>query len=168
MIKQFQKYLPYVTLLILLGCDGGLNPENSSGVTGKTILHGRIIYKGGPSAWPAKDSVFAIRAVAFKTYPPKDILNEVISGNAYFTLETLPLFVDSSDFELEIPDAPVSLKYIAIAQQYTDSITSQKAVGVYTLSGDNTKPSAIAVEKGRTYNIRINVDFSNLPPQPFN
>lgn len=157
----------FILCLILISCDGGLNPENSIIKSGKAILKGTIIYKGGIESWVNADSVYGIRVVAFKKFPPDDVIQEILIGNAYFTLESLPLFVDSSSFEIEISDAPSDLQYIAVAQQFADSITAQRVVGIYSQSGDNTKPSVLRVEPQKSYFIRIDVDFNNLPPQPF-
>lgn len=158
-------FLFFISILIF-SCDGGLDPTKVK-ATGDGWIKGTIRYIGGKEAWPPEDSVFAIRVVAFKNYPPGDIFGDVISGNAYFTFETLPLYVDSTEFLLKIPDAPVEIKYFAVAHQYGDSITSQQAVGVYTESGDPTKPSNISVQIGKENYITIDVDFSKLPPQPF-
>ena len=171
--KQPLKREPYligilfIIILALSACDGGLAPPDKSIAGGKSYLSGTITYKGGTTEWPPADSVYGIRVVAFKTYPPKDIITEVISGNAYLKFESLPMFVASSTFSLEIGDPPVDLKYIVVAQQYDTLVTSQRAIGVYTTSGDNTKPSDISIEPGRNYIININVDFNSLPPQPF-
>jgi hypothetical protein len=161
--------IPIAIIFILLfyACNTGLDPTKEIYNKPESFLKGRIIYLNGKDSWPSKDSVFAVRVVAFKNYPPDDIISEIISGNAYFIFESLPLFVDSSDFSITIPDPPVELKYIAAALQYADTLTAQLAIGVFTESGDNTKPSSINIQPGKEYFIYINVDFNNLPPQPF-
>ena len=150
---------------MLFGCDEGLAPKK---VTEKSFLTGTIVYVGGKDAWPT-DSVIAVRVASFINYPFTDslgIINEILNGNAYFTVESLPLFVDSTNFSIEITKPPVLLKYIAVARQLDSNIASQQVIGVYTLSGDKTKPSTLLIEEGKTYNIRIEVDYKNLPPQP--
>ncbi len=151
-------------LILLSSCDGGLKPPEEKE---KSFLEVTINYIGGASEWPDKDSVIAVRLAAFKTYPTSDIINEFAAKNVYFTFLSLPLFVDSSFVSLEITSPPVELKYIVIVQQYDSLLTSQKAIGVYTTSGDQSDPSAILVEPGKSYPIKINVDFNNPPPQPF-
>jgi hypothetical protein len=152
--------------MILSACSGGLEPHDAA--VPKSYFAGKIYYKGGVAAWPSKDSVFAIRVVGFKVFPPKDIINEVISGNAYFNFVSLPMFVDSSSFKIDIPNSPVEIKYIAVALQFTDSLTAQRAIGVYTIDGNPNNPSSLLITKGKYFdNININVDFNNLPPQPF-
>ena len=60
------------------------------------------------------------------------------------------------------------MKYIVVTKQ-ADSvlITNQKVIGVYTQTGDKTKPSSFFIEKGKINYVDIFVDFNNLPPQPF-
>jgi len=154
-----------LVLPLLMSCQEGLEPPPPEQ---KSFIGGKITFIGGAENWPPEDSVFAVRVVAFKDYPPKDIITELISGNAYFTLESLPLFIDSTSFSIEIPETPVIFKYIAVALQYTDDIMSQRAIGVYTLTGDYTLPSSVEIKTGQKINnIDIEVDFNDLPPQPF-
>ena len=54
-----------------------------------------------------------------------------------------------------------------IAKQVSVDLNAQKVVGIYTLSGDNTKPTQLEIQPGDTIFIRIIVDFASLPPQPF-
>jgi hypothetical protein len=158
-------YLAISLLLGLIACDGGLYPPEPAQ---KAFVAGTITYKNGKSDWPPADSVIELRLVGFRNYPPGDILSELTKGNAFFTQDTLPRFVDSSSFSLEISKPPVELKYIAVAQRY-GSILQWKAIGVFTLTGDNTIPSPLIVKPGDNIrNINIIVDFKNLPPQPFN
>jgi hypothetical protein len=163
------KHIYFVLIVMLLAsCSGGLEPVNTPNEVKSSFLNGTIHYLGGKGSWPSKDSAFAIRIVAFKNYPPGNIIDEITNGNAIFTLTPMPLFVDSSKFSIEISNAPIEYKYIVAALQYDSlSIFAQKAIGVYNTSGDFTKPSPILFEKGKTYNINIMVDFSKLPPQPF-
>ena len=166
---MFYKF--YITILlsvlVFYGCNQGLAPPPLQTSTNSYIT-GLITYVGGANKWPSKDSVIAIRVVAFQDYPPKDIITELTEGKAFVTgLQSLPLFVDTSSFSIEIPTTPVLIKYIAVAQQYTDSLTAERAVGVYTLSGDNTKPDSLTIQTGKSYFVKIKVNFDSLPPQPF-
>ena len=86
----------------------------------------------------------------------------------FVDFNSMPLRVDSTSWELLITDPPVELKYIVVALQTNTNIFNQHVVGVYTISGDKNNPSWIKVEKGESFNnINIEVDFENLPPQPF-
>jgi len=149
----------------LFGCDEGLAPKKA---IEKSFLTGTLIFVGGKSEWPV-DSIMAVRVAAFINYPFTDslgIIREILNGNAYLTMESLPLFVDSSNFSIEITNPPVLLKYIGVARQLDSNISSQQVIGVYTETGDKTMPSSLIIEVGKSYDIRIEVDFKNLPPQP--
>jgi hypothetical protein len=148
---------------ILYSCSGGLEPI---GEKGKSYLTGTITYINGKDGWMPADSVIAVRVAAFKQFPSENIIAEVLIGNAVFT-DTLPRFVDNAVFSLEIEEPPVNLSYIVVVLQYDEIITSQMPIGVYTLTGDKTKPDSLDIEIGKTYNIEIEVDFNNLPPMPF-
>jgi hypothetical protein len=154
-------------LVILISCHEGLSPEDNDNKPNTAKLEGTVYFKGGTAEWPPEDSVKAVRIVAFKNFPPKDVIYEILSGNAYFTLTSVPLFGDSANFSIDITATPVLLNYIAAAQQYTDSITAQKVIGIYSETLDNQKPSILSIEGGKTYRINIYVDWKNLPPQPF-
>ncbi len=163
-----------VSLLGITACNGGLEPNNSHIPENKTYLTGTIRYKGGVANWNyAKDSVAFIRVVGFKTYPDSaGIIRDILAGNVYIAPktinETLPLFVDSCTYSLEFTDVPVNLVYIAVAQQYGSDLTKQqRVIGIHSQNGDNTKPSSVLVEKGKINRADIDVDFQNLPPQPF-
>ncbi len=155
-------------LIFTAGCDGGLNPDDAQKNTGKAYLSGTIRYEGGKDGWP-EDSVYGMRIAAFRQPPPyirDSLIAIVLAGEAYFTLQSLPLYADSNNFMLEIPDAPVELRYITAAMQTDSSIYAQTAAGIYSESG-NFEPSSLFIEAGDTANITIFVDFDNLPPQPF-
>ncbi|MDX9789914.1 MAG: hypothetical protein RBT61_03720 [Candidatus Kapabacteria bacterium] len=153
-----------IIILLFSSCDGGLSPRPESD---KTFLNGKIKFVKGIENWPPEDSVIAIRAAAFKQMPDSNIINSILQGDAYFTGESLPLFVDSSGFRFEIINPPVELVYITIVWQYTDDIMSQRVVGVYSKSGNKNEHSSLILEKGQSYDIVIEVDFDDLPPMPF-
>lgn len=159
------KYILFSLFIILLSsCDGGLEPIS---VEQKSQLDITLKFVDAGNNWPPKDSILGLRIAAFKKMPDSSIINDIIAGNAYFTLNSLPLFVDSAGTRFEITDAPVDLVYIAAVQQFDSLITSQRVVGIYTISGDKTKPTALKIEKGKNYSINIDIDFNNLPPMPF-
>lgn len=161
------KYRFFITIFILLalfsGCDEGLKPPQQI----KSYLKGTIYYIGGKDNWPPADSVQEIRVVAFKNYPPGDILSEIINNNAYFTLDPLPTFVDKSDFSIEIHNPPVTIKYLVCALRY-GNILEWKAIGFLKSKIDTTQPEQIEVKQNEVIDsLIIYVDFKNLPPQPF-
>lgn len=164
---KMNKLSLFVTLALLFtvlaSCDKGLSPPP---IILKSSISGMITYVNGKDKWPPSDSVLDIRVAMFKVYPPQDILTEVLSGNALFT-DSLPRFVDSASYLIEIPNPPEEIKYIVVAQQF-GSILDWKAVGVYTVNGNVNEPSSILVEPGIDYkDINIKVNFDSLPPQPF-
>ncbi len=147
-----------LAILLLPACDGGLEPHKAAE---KSFIRGRVYYLNDPV-----DTVKDMRVVAFKNYPPKDIISEITGGTAIFTNQTIAYMVDSTDFEIEVTNAPVKYEYIVVAQNY-GTMLDWRAVGVYCLSGNDSIPTPLLVERGKSYFIKINVDFNNLPPQPF-
>jgi hypothetical protein len=158
------KYLILIISIVMISCDGGLSPKPFSD---KSFLSGKIIFSKGTDNWPPQDSTYGIRVAAFKSMPDSNIILSIISGEAYFTSESLPMYQDSVGFKLEIPDAPVNLVYIVAVWQFSESITDQRVIGVYTISGNKNENSELYIEKGKSYSIEIDVDFDDLPPMPF-
>jgi len=157
-----QKLLLFVFLFSgLLGC-GGLEPIPEAE---KTMIYGTVVFKNGSERWPPADSVKDFRVVAFLDYPPKDIIGDVLSGRATFTQESLPTFVDSLNFSIEITQTPLEFKYIAAAWNY-GTIMEWKTAGVYSETKNPKNPSSIILNNGDRKKIRIYVDFDSLPPQP--
>ncbi len=155
-----------VSFLLFPACDGGLEAPKDS----RTGLAGTVRYLGGAEAWPPADSIFDVRVVAFQNYPPENILVELLGGTAFFTPDSLPYFAQESEFLIELNDPlPERIEYLVVALQNGPSATSDwLAVGVYTESGDHSEPSALRIQPGTIIdNLVINVDFANLPPQPF-
>jgi hypothetical protein len=149
--------------LCLNACQEGLTPEFGKK---EANIYGKLIVVSGINSWPPPDSALELRVVAFKEYPPKDIIGEILSGNAYFT-DTLPRFVDTIPFSLKIDTPPVELKYIVGALRY-GSILEWKVIGVYTTDTSSKNPTSIYVKRGDVINdVNIFVDFYNLPKQPF-
>lgn len=146
--------------MLFASCDGGLDPTQTQEVTG--YIKGTLHFKNN---WPPADSVKDIRVVAFKNYPPVGILEEVLGGSAFYTMESLPFFLDSTGFTIEIPEPPMTVKYLVVAQQY-GGLMDWRAIGVLN-SGDMTKPTEFTINKGEKKYYDIYVDFENLPPQPF-
>jgi hypothetical protein len=157
------KLIILILTSVLFSCQEGLKAPD---YVAPSYLRGTITYKNGADSWP--DSVVAIRVGAFLNDKPESFQDEVLNGNVFVDFNSLPLRVDSSNWELLITDPPVELKYIVVALQSNTNIFNQQVVGVYTISGDKSNPSWIKVEKGESFNnINIEVDFENLPPQPF-
>lgn len=175
--KNLRFGLAVVSAIWIIACDGGLKPPPE---TPLTTISGTITYVGGGASWPRPDSVVSLRAAAFTTFPPADIVSEVLQKRAYFTPEalsldsTLPRFVASSAYRIVIPDpAPARVEYIAVAMlTTTNSIQllqpqSWKVIGIYSLPNDPKRQQTLALRQGSDHTVNITVDFKNLPPQPF-
>jgi len=148
--------------MVIASCDHGLSPEVADidpGFQGEL----RVM-----STWPPKDSVRDLRVVAFRNYPPKDILSEVINGSAVFSDE-LPYGETSISYLIQDETLSGAFSYIVVAQNYGgDPFQDWRAVGVYTLSGDVRQPTALDLGSGNFISeVDITVDFYDLPPQPF-
>ena len=164
----------YIYLVIIIlsmsSCQEGLAPVNEQVKDETSYIIGKIHYKGGINAFPDSSHCFGIYAAAFKSFPQDSagLINEIINGNVYLKFESLPYPADSTEFIIEVQDPPQTIEYMVIAMQ-TDSVNieSQIAIGVYTETGDNTKPTILNIEKSDTVFVNILVDFDNLPPQPF-
>lgn len=169
MIKKIVSIVLLCLIFNILGCGEGLSPEPKENIIKDSHLIGKIIYLGGKAKFPDTNSIYGIYAAAFKKYPKDSsgLLNEVLAGNVYLNLSSLPYPADSSEFDLTIADAPINIEYIAVSMQYDTLLEAQRIIGVFTESGDNTKPSQLSIDKGKDYYIKIIVDFDNLPPQPF-
>lgn len=126
--------------------------------------------------WPPLDSLKDLRLIAFREFPPQNIIADVVSGRAYVfprinepsdrVRALLPYFVDSTFYAFHAP--PGRYAYVVVAQQFGDSLFKDwRAVGQYDLDSDLTIPTELDVSDNsfRT-GIDIRVDFWNPPPNP--
>jgi len=163
---HYNRYLLILTGLIwLLGCNQGLSPE----AAGPSIsgISGTLYFKN----WPPVDSLFDLRLVVFKTFPPENILEAVVNQEAFAyppitQKEGLPLNVPKIDYVMELP--PGRYEYIVVAWQYGPNVFSDwRAAGHYG-SDNNPNPTTVDIQEGKLLNnIDIYVDFKNPPPSPF-
>ena len=148
-------------ILLLAACDHGLSPDAGvdPGFTGTVRING---------PWPPEDSVRDLRVVAFRNYPPKDILSEVIEGSAMFS-ESMAYGFSDTTYTIQDATLSGSFSYVVVAQNYGgDVFNDWRAVGVYALSGDPAVPTPVSLGGGDFVSgIDIEVDFYHLPPQPF-
>ncbi|MEN3027267.1 MAG: hypothetical protein ABDH31_06125 [Chlorobiota bacterium] len=147
-------------LVLMEGCTGGLDPE---ALPKEAKIQGVVYFRG---TWPPQDSLYDLRVVAFQQYPPRNVVDEVLSGRAVFS-ERLRFRVDSEPYQLVVSQTPMVFRYIVVAQQYgSDIFQHWRVVGVY--ARDVTRPDSLRVEPGEIYaGVDIVVDFDRLPPQPF-
>lgn len=153
-------------LAIFFDCDHGLSPSDAEIVTG---IRGTITYEDN---WPPPDSLKEMRLVAFQEFPPGNIFADILSGRAIaFPSDpnenaSLEFNVNSQEFFMEMPVG--TYQYIVIANRFGSNRFSQdswRAVGQYT--DTDSLPTAIKLDENTILNIDINVDFKNLPIQPF-
>lgn len=158
--------LLYVILIGIYSCDHGLKPTEPNEEQ-KAGISGTIFYTN----WPSADSLIDLRLVVFKVYPPENILEELSAGRAFvyppIGENNLPFFVDSTFFIMELSHG--YYEYAMVAQQYGSNLFSDwLAAGQYDTLLSDEMPTAITVTEGELLeNINIDVDFKNLPPQPF-
>ncbi|RMF56496.1 MAG: hypothetical protein D6748_13350 [Calditrichaeota bacterium] len=161
-----------VTISILYYCDKGLSPipETSGGIEEDTLtgISGTVYFKN----WPPPDSLYELRIVVFKKFPPENLIVEVLTGEAIIyptALEdtvTLPFYVDSVDYAIELE--PRVYEYVVLAHRYGPNRGADwQAAGQYDTTPDSLPTPVTVVEGKLLKNIDIYVDFKNLPIQPF-
>jgi len=155
-----------LALALASGCDRGLIPTEPP--PGPGALSGVVHY----TSWPPLDSLFDLRIVAFRNFPPEGIVSSVLSGEAAVyppvgDTALVPFFVDSLRYAFSLPSG--RYEYLAVAQQYGPNLfTDWRPVGQYDLDTNLALPSPIAIPPGDTLReITIHVDFANPPPAPF-
>ncbi len=145
-----------------LGCDQGLSPADSAASQGPTGIQGTLYF----SHWPSQDSLFDLRIVVFKTYPPADIVTALLTGQAiaYPPIDSthLPFYVDSLFYTLELP--PGRYEAVTVVYRFGPVILSDWAlVGIYHRpdAPTDTIPDPVTVEEGQlTERINIQVNFN--------
>jgi len=154
-------------MILSVSCNGGLEPPAKEDASKpKNLIFGTIRYIQGKNNWPPIDSMKDLRIVFFTSMPDSaGLFNDIIAGKVVFTDSTLAFNVDSTGFQFKVPTTPITFKYVAVAQNYA-GILEWKVVGLYSKDGIN--PSELFIGKDSVIrNVDINVDFKNLPPQPF-
>ena len=144
-------------LWTLSACDHGLEPPPEA----RPGFGGRITYVGN---WPPADSIYLLAVVAFKSFPPTNIVADILSGNAVYDT-ALARDVEWQDYQVFTD--PAKFEYVVVAQQYGPDIFSQwRVIGVYSEDSSQTIPKTVSVSPGTfVSDIDIAVDFDHLPPQ---
>ena len=133
-------------------CDHGLEPPAFSG-TGR--IEGIIEYAG---TWPSPDSLDDLRFVGMR-FIPKDT-SDFLQLNQMVISQGLQRNVDTDSFVIE--DAATGFYvYSGVAQKFDSDLLSWRPVGLYT--GD---AGVFSVAPNQTTEIRLRVDFNNLPIFP--
>ncbi len=161
----------FVSVLLLASlsfpsCDKGLAPPTAP------VPHGRITGLITYRHWPPRDSLIDLRLVAFKQFPPTNVVSSVLNGEAFVypplgDTALVPFYVDSLRFD--VPLRAGYYPYVVVAQQYDTVVTRDwRVVGQYDLDTNLAVPSGVDVPDGAVVpDINILVDFSDPPPQPF-
>ena len=155
----------------LYQCDKGLTPvEKLPPVITDTIsgISGTVYFTN----WPPPDSLYELRIVVFKKFPPDNLIVEVLTGQAIIypaALEdtvSLPFYVDSLEYAFEME--PGTYEYVVVAHRYGPNRAADwQAVGQYDTDADSLPTPVTVMDSVLLRNIDIFVDFKNLPIQPF-
>lgn len=159
-----------LTLPLIHNCNHGLSPSNEkrTNPSNLTGISGAIIYQN----WPPPDSLVDLRLIAFRKYPsPDSIFIEIIQGTAvvYPPIDTSAHLQFNANFEEYVMELPAGrFDYIVVAQQYGNDLFSDwQAVGQYDTDADSLPSPINVIQDSLLEDININVDFKNLPIQPF-
>ena len=122
--------------------------------------------------WDSAGTVLDVRLVAFRDFPPRDVVREVLQGRAmvYPPLGGAELAAPGTDTVSYLFTLPAgTYAYVAVAQQFgPDVMSNWRAVGQYDLDPNLAVPSPVTVAAGETTAaVDIHVDFTRLPPPPF-
>ncbi len=153
-------------------CDKGLSPIEKpppptveDSITG---ISGTIYFTN----WPPPDSLFELRIVVFKKFPPENLIVEILTGEAFIyptALEdtvSLPFYVDSLQYAFELE--PRTYEYLVVAQRYgPNRALDWRAVGQYDTDEDSLPSPFTVIDSVLLKNINVYVDFKHLPIQPF-
>lgn len=161
-------YVVAFVMLALIGCDDGVKPPAVVPTVTKGTFSGVVRFVN----WDSSGTVVDLRLVAFKHFPPGDIIQEVLQGGAtvYPALgegQLAPVGTDSLQYNVTLPAQ--TYDYVVVAQQFgPDVMADWRPVGQYDLDSNLTVPSPVVVQANdTTRNIDILVDFTHLPPPPF-
>ncbi|MEX1139310.1 MAG: hypothetical protein WEB33_06515 [Bacteroidota bacterium] len=153
-------------LIIFLSCDGGLTlpPDVQPGIEGTITLSG---------SWPPEDSVKSLWIFASQIFPldSSKVVAGIIDGRISIypsVTETLPYNVSPQQFNM--PLLPGTYFYIGVLQRHGDlaNLDSYDVVGVLRDDVNPMNPRSISVGDFQVISgLAIQIDFYNLPPQPF-
>lgn len=146
-----------VLVVAALAACGGLDPSD---VPPEAKLNGTVTFVGGADAWP-DSNVYEVRVAAFEEVPtaPDSVISAILSGRAIAT-DTLPKYVPQAPYSLIVTAPPRTFKYVVVAMRNgTDFFKDWVMLSVH--------PDTVTVDPGQTVPINFDVDFNNLPPQPF-
>lgn len=159
--------LPVLLALAGVTCDDGLGPPLPAATT-PGALTGVVRFLN----WDSAGTVVDMRVVAFRVFPPQDVITEVLQGRAVVHPPVGgPALVTGTPDSVAVLFAlpPGLYPYVVVAQQFGPSVsTDWRPVGQYDLDADPSAPSPVTIAAGETTRaVNITVDFTRLPPPPF-
>lgn len=166
-VEKMKLLLVISASIILWSCDGGLTlpPDVQPGIEG-------TISVSGP--WPLADSVKSLWIFASQIFPldSSKVVAGIIDGRISVfpsVSETLPYNVNLQQFNM--PLLPGTYYYIGVLQRHGDNLVnpdSYTVVGVLWDESNPSNPRTVTVGDFQVISgLTIQVDFHNLPPQPF-
>lgn len=150
-------------VVLCSSCEGLVPPD----AVQPGVLSGSVTVTGGAEAWPT-DSALTLVVVAFDNVPTEAsaVFGDVLAGRALFQTLT-PLRQASYQYRLEVASPPRTFRYVAVALQVGPDISRDWRVLAVRSTDAGTTPAEVTVGVGQTRSENFTVDFSNLPPQPF-
>lgn len=152
--------------IFFIECDKGLSPYDVEQVPAG--ISGIVYFQN----WPIQDSLYDIRVVAFRNYPPQNIVEEVLTGSAIVfpglsEPDTISFYIDSLAYSMKMEAG--LWEFLAVAQQFgPDLYNDWRVAGQYVETEHDSLPSPIILEEGEFLSdLNIHVNFDSLPPQPF-
>lgn len=161
-VKQINKFSGFtytiILVLFLLACDHGIDPGKVDIVQKKNGISGTIYYQN----WPPQDSLYNLKLVVYKDYPPENLMDEVVEYYPEIFSENLPYKVDSTTYIVELDTG--QYEYIVVAQQYGEFIYFDWwVVGQYDTTLQDSIPTGITVLQDSIIpDINIFVDFDSV------
>jgi hypothetical protein len=162
--------ISFLLCFLLISCDGGLAPSRT-----KVGFSGTVRFLG---TWPPQDSLITLLIFASEVYPldSAKVISGLFSDPATIFMfpglnQSLPLNVDSIPYSFILP--PGIFKYIGVIQQVDPDFANRgirafRVIGFYSDSTDPALPGTVHIQEGEmTSGIDIDVDFQNIPIQPF-
>lgn len=166
-VEKMKLLLSVFAVIILLSCDGGLTlpPDIQPGIQGTITV-------AGP--WPPVDSVKSLWLFASQIFPldSSKVVAGIIDGRISIypsVTETLPYNVSPQPFNM--PLLPGTYYYIGVLQRHGDNLVNPGSYTVVGVLPDETNPSnprTVTVGDFQVISgLTMQIDFYNLPPQPF-
>lgn len=154
-------------VFLQLSCDGGLTlpPDVQPGIEGTITVSGQ---------WPPVDSVESLLLFASQVFPldSSKVVAGIIDGriSIYPSLTgSLPRNFSSQQFSMPLP--PGTYLYVGLLQRHGDIIVNAESYTVVGVLRDDVNPMNPRTVIVRDFEVisglTIQVDFYNLPPQPF-